>query len=46
MLLGIAKGGVVLAAGLLFLHLLPVVPKADAQIMGSAIARPLVVGSE
>lgn len=41
-LLGIAKGGVVLAAVLLFLHLLPVAPAADAHIMSSAIARPLV----
>ena len=44
-LLGIAKGSVVLAVVLLFLHLLPVVPTADARIMGSAIARPLVAAA-
>ena len=44
-LLGIAKGTVVVAAGLLLLHLLPVVPKADAHIMASAIARPLVMAA-
>ena len=41
-LLGIAKGGVMLSAALLFLHLLPVAPVADAHIMGSSIARSLV----
>jgi len=41
-LLGAAKGSVVLAGVLLFLHLLPVVPGADAHIMGSAVARPMV----
>jgi membrane protein required for colicin V production len=41
-LLGIAKGGVVLAAVLLFLHLLPLVPGLDVRIMGSSIARPMV----
>jgi len=39
---GVAKGGVVLAAVLLLLHLLPIIPTADTYIMGSAIARPLV----
>jgi membrane protein required for colicin V production len=40
--LGVAKGSVVLAVVLLFLHLLPVAPTADVHIMGSAVARPLV----
>jgi membrane protein required for colicin V production len=40
--LGVAKGGVVLAVVLLFLHLFPVTPAADVHIMGSAVARPLV----
>jgi len=44
-LLGIVKGSVLLAAALLFLHLLPFVPTADARIMGSAIARPLVAAA-
>jgi membrane protein required for colicin V production len=44
-MLGIAKGGVLLAAALLFLHLLPIVPGADEQIMGSAVARPLVAAA-
>jgi membrane protein required for colicin V production len=43
--IGIAKGGVVLAAVLLVLHLLPIVPGADARIMGSAVARPLVAAA-
>jgi len=40
--LGVAKGAAVLAAALLLLHLLPIVPAADTHIMGSVIARPLV----
>jgi len=41
-LLGVAKGAVVLAFLLLFLHLFPVVSSFDPQIIGSSIARPLV----
>jgi membrane protein required for colicin V production len=44
-LFGVAKGGVVLAMALLFLHLLPVLPSADEHIMGSAVARPLVTAA-
>lgn len=40
--LGIAKGSVVLAVGLLFVHLLPLVPKADVLIMASVLGRPMV----
>jgi membrane protein required for colicin V production len=43
--LGVAKGSVVLAVGLLFLHLLPLVPTADAHIMASAIGRPMVTAA-
>lgn len=41
-LLGVAKGGVVLAIVLLFLQLFPIVQGANAHIEGSAVARPLV----
>jgi membrane protein required for colicin V production len=41
-LLGMAKGTVVLAFLLLFLHLFPLVSGVDSQVMGSSIARPLV----
>ena len=43
--LGLAKGGVVLAVVLLFLHLLPVVPEANVHLRGSKIARPLVTAA-
>lgn len=41
-LLGVAKGTVVLAFLLLFLHLFPLVPSFDPQVMGSSLGRPLV----
>lgn len=40
--LGAGKGATVLGLILLFLHLFPVVPELDGQIMSSAIGRPLV----
>lgn len=39
---GVAKGAVVLAFLLLFLHLFPIVSAVDPQLMGSSIGRPLV----
>ncbi len=41
-LLGAGKGAAVLGLVLLFLHLFPVIPELDGQIMNSAIGRPLV----
>lgn len=41
-LLGVAKGTVVLAFLLLFLHLFPLASGFDAQVTGSSIVRPLV----
>ena len=41
-LFALAKGAVVLAFVLLFLHLFPVVPNLDRQIRDSRIARPMV----
>jgi uncharacterized membrane protein required for colicin V production len=40
--LGVLKGAAVLAFVLLFFHLSPVLPKLDAEIMSSAVGRPLV----
>lgn len=40
-----AKGAVVLAFVLLFLHLFPVFPALDQPIMNSAIGRPLVAAA-
>ncbi len=40
--LGAGKGAAVLGLVLLFLHLFPVVPELDGQIMSSTIGRPLV----
>ncbi|HVO26698.1 MAG TPA: CvpA family protein [Candidatus Margulisiibacteriota bacterium] len=39
---GVAKGAVVLAFLLLFLHLFPIISALDPQVMGSSIGRPLV----
>ncbi len=39
---GVAKGAVVLAFLLLFLHLFPIVSAVDPQLMGSSIGRPLL----
>lgn len=44
-LFALAKGAVVLAFVLLFLHLFPVVPGIDRQIMESRIARPMVTAA-
>lgn len=41
-LLGAGKGAAVLGLVLLFLHLFPVIPELDGQIMSSTIGRPLV----
>ena len=41
-LLGVAKGAIVLAFLLLFVHLFPLASGFDPQVMGSSIARPLV----
>jgi membrane protein required for colicin V production len=41
-LFALGKGAVVLAFVMLFLHLFPVVPGVDRQIMDSRIGRPLV----
>ncbi len=40
--LGAGKGAAVLGLVLLFLHLFPLIPELDGQIMSSAIGRPLV----
>ena len=44
-LLSVGKAAFALAFVLLFLHLLPLMPRLDGQIMQSSIARPLVVAA-
>lgn len=42
---GIGKGAIVLGFVLLFLHLFPVVPTVDTQLLHSHIGRPLVAAA-
>ncbi|MFN8624718.1 MAG: CvpA family protein [Candidatus Binatia bacterium] len=42
---GAGKGAAILGLLLLFVHLFPIVPELDAQIMSSAIGRPLVTAA-